>query len=353
MLRFHEADSRSRARRTRTVAGIAALAFTAIAWRAPAATFTVNSNADTTDGVCGPAIGGCTLREAIAAVVATPGRDTITFDAGVFPKAPGTAGIIVNSALPVIADPAGTVIDGGSGRVQVSAAGGVMGDGLAFESAPGVPLVKVTVANIVLTGFSGTAVHFCGGVRPDCDADVSGALVRNVVAVAAGGDGIRIAGRVVTKARVIDSVAWPSGGAGIRVFGSQSIVGARIQGSTARQSEEEGIALVAGVDVIGASIVDSIARQGHSVGILVQGDTVTKTKITNVVVNGNGDGLVVRATNGNSATSISDAFAFDHPGDGIQIAGASITAATVKRAAADGDDTTGILLSMAPSQALS
>jgi CSLREA domain-containing protein len=224
MLRLHETDSRWRPRGAHVVAGIAALALTAIAWRVPAATFTVNNNADTTDGVCGPAAGGCTLREAIEAVVATPGRDTITFDPAVFPKAPGTAGITVTSALPVIADPAGTVIDGGSGRVQVFASGGLMSDGLVFESGTaGVPLVKVTVANVFIGGFTGTAVHLCGGVRPDCDADVSGALVHDVVAAGGGdGDGIRIEGRVVAKARVIDSVTWPSGGAGIRASADRS-----------------------------------------------------------------------------------------------------------------------------------
>lgn len=61
----------------------------------------------------------CTLREAIESAVATAGRDTILFDAGVFPSGNGTAAIDLASPLPMIADPAGTVLDGGDGNVRI------------------------------------------------------------------------------------------------------------------------------------------------------------------------------------------------------------------------------------------
>ncbi|HYX19586.1 MAG TPA: CSLREA domain-containing protein, partial [Thermoanaerobaculia bacterium] len=62
------------------------------------ATFTVNSNADTDDGVCNAA--NCTLREAIEAANATPGPDDIHFAIG-----SGAKTIALLSPLPTITDP--------------------------------------------------------------------------------------------------------------------------------------------------------------------------------------------------------------------------------------------------------
>jgi CSLREA domain-containing protein len=56
------------------------LAFLIAAAPSRAATFTVNSAADTDDGVCNPA--NCTLREAIHAANAHSGADTIRFSIG-------------------------------------------------------------------------------------------------------------------------------------------------------------------------------------------------------------------------------------------------------------------------------
>ena len=68
-----------------------------------AATYTVNSTADTDDGVCNAA--NCTLREAINAANANAGTDTIRFVIG-----SGQKSIVPLSALPTIVDP--VVIDG-------------------------------------------------------------------------------------------------------------------------------------------------------------------------------------------------------------------------------------------------
>src|SRR5215471_3824234 len=61
---------------------------------AQAATYVVNSTADTDDGVCDGT--NCTLREAINAANATAGADTITFSV--------TGTILLESALPDLAD---------------------------------------------------------------------------------------------------------------------------------------------------------------------------------------------------------------------------------------------------------
>src|SRR5215472_10670399 len=81
----------------------AAISLVLVCATASAATFTVNSNADTDDGVCNAA--NCTLREAIKAANATPGTDTIRFSIGA-----GAKTIQPTSALPTILEP--VTIDG-------------------------------------------------------------------------------------------------------------------------------------------------------------------------------------------------------------------------------------------------
>ena len=214
-------------------AALAVIVLVSGAGRAGAATFIVNSTADTDDTACTTDAGGCTLREAINAAVATPGRDTIKFDPTVFPKAPPVSEIFVTTALPVIADPAGTVVDGlGTYAGIITNNPGVL-DGLVFASAPGVALAKATVANVIIGGFTANGVRICGGTPPNCDADVTKAVVQNVAVGGVHGDGIRIEGRNVNKARILNSTVWNSGdnnsSAGIRIAGGTSIVGARVQ----------------------------------------------------------------------------------------------------------------------------
>lgn len=318
-------------------------ALTATASHARAATFTVNSAADTTDGTCGPAVGACTLREAIEGVVATPGRDTIAFDPIVFP-AHGANAISLTSPLPVIADTAGTVIDGAGAGVTLIGGPGV-GPGLVFASAPGLPLAKVTVANFVALSFTGTAVHICGGAPPDCADDVTAALVRNVAVSGAGGDGIRIAGGVVKKAQVIDSVVSRAGGCGIRLFG-ESLLGPRVQGSSALDSGScGGVLLKATGGITGATIVDSLAVRGAGPGIAVSGQDVTKAKLDHVVASDNGGvGIVVRADRNNASAKISDTLVTRNGNAGMELASdtAETTGATLESVVADGNTFQGI-----------
>ena len=233
--------ARARRRRRRRVVTALGVCVLAVAASARAATFVVNSKTDATDGSCVPAPGGCTLREAIEAAVATAGRDTIRFDASVFPHGAVPVLIPLASALPVIADPAGTVIDGSGASVRIFG-GGAIEDGLVFASAPGVPLTKPTVANVSVDSFTGDGVAICGGLPPTCDADVTGAVVRNVFVNGTGRSGITIAGRVVKKAQVIDSVTFQTSSDGIALFAG-TLIGARVEGSTASRSGLDGISL--------------------------------------------------------------------------------------------------------------
>ncbi len=324
---------------------VVALVLTAIAWRAHGATFTVNSAADTTDGTCGPLAGGCTLREAIEAVVATPGHDTIRFDPAVFPP-PGLTVITLTSPLPIIADAAGTAIDGGGARFSIA---GALAQGLVFASAPGAPLANVMVTNFSAFSFTGTAIHICGGAPPDCAEDVSGAVVRNVTVGFNDGDGIRIAGRVVKKAQVVDSVVFRAGGCGIRFFADESLVGPRVQGASAIDSGDcGGILMKATGAIVGATVVDSLAVRGDGVGIAISGQDVIKPKISHVVASGNaGTGLLVHADRDGAGAKLSDLLVVGNGSTGLELASDTGTTAGVKleRVAADGNALQGIELS--------
>lgn len=275
--------------RLRAVLGAVAMSLLTAAPLA-AATFTVNSTADTDDGVCGRGPGECTLREAIGAAVATAGRDTIRFDAAVFAAGSESVRILVGQ-LPIIADPAGTVIDGAGASVRIQ--GSTMASGLVFASAPDAPLGKVTVANVAVEGFGNHGVHICGGVPPECDADVTGALVRNVVAVNCDGSGIRVEGRVNKKPRVLGSVTFGTGGDGIRLSGSRAMIGARVESSTATRAAGSGIALRAERQT-GSVVRDSIGLKNELDGIELSDDGATvKPTITDVVAFGNRAGIAM------------------------------------------------------------
>ncbi len=334
------------------LAGVAVLALTAVAPAAHATTFTVNSTADTDDGTCSSAVpGGCTLSEAIAAAVATPGRDTIAFDPTVFP--PGMPGVIaLFQATPVIADPAGTVLDGSGAGVVIEAANqiGPSADPLVFASGPGVPLGAVAVADVAVRNFAGTGIVICGGEYPSCDQDVSKPTVQNVVATGNGVSGIRIAGRNVVRPRLIDDVVADNAGSGIDVEASQALTAARVQRCTARDNGagifgKPGIILHAGVAATGAVVVDSTAVHNGGLGIAVQSDQQTaKTKLTNVtVVRNQGFGLVVSSTGDVSATTIASTVASNGMSGGIIVdAGGTLAATTLKDVVANGNGGRGI-----------
>ncbi len=76
-----------------------------------AASFVVNSLADTNDGACTTAPGGCTLREAIIAANSNGVPDTITFSVS------GTI-YVQNTGLPPLTE-GNTTIDGGSGHTVI------------------------------------------------------------------------------------------------------------------------------------------------------------------------------------------------------------------------------------------
>src|SRR5512135_2826797 len=125
--------------RARVFLGLGLLALDAAAARA--ATFTVNSAADTDDGICNAT--NCTLREAVEAANAAPGPDIIRFSIG-----SGAKTIALLSPLPTITDPVtldATTQPGYSGNPLIELDGSGAG--------PGANGFRINAGNSVVAGF--------------------------------------------------------------------------------------------------------------------------------------------------------------------------------------------------------
>jgi len=328
----------------RGLAALAALLLASAPLPAGAATFMVNSTADATDGSCGAGAGECTLREAIEAAVATPGRDTIGFDPAVFVLGTVTS-INLLTPLPFVADPAGTAVDGSGSSVVING-DPALEDGIVFTSAPGVALADVAVTRLRFGSFPGHALRICGGGPPACDGDVSNATVARVTAVANGSDGIRIEGRVVSGVRVVDSVVHSSGMVGIHLAASQALLGARVESCTARLNGFDGVLLDGGPRNEASSIVRSAAVQNTGRGFDVRGDVVVGAELAELVSVANGnDGVQVFAESTVTSVAIADSVAAENAGNGFEVLGATgHTGTSLRGVEADGNTPHGITL---------
>jgi CSLREA domain-containing protein len=139
---------------------------------AQAATLSVNSNADTDDGACTTASGGCTLREAIdAANLSSSVADTIDFALG------SEATITLASELPTITDSAGLTIDGGGADITISGDRHVQ----ALRVSGG---ANLTLANLMVTrGYGGLG----GAIENSGTLTVSNSTFSGNTATSAGG----------------------------------------------------------------------------------------------------------------------------------------------------------------------
>ncbi|MEO6028038.1 MAG: right-handed parallel beta-helix repeat-containing protein [Candidatus Binatia bacterium] len=332
------------------------LMFAALLWSAPsagAATFVVNSTLDLDHPSCGAVIGACTLRDAMSAAVATPGLDTIAFDPAVFP--PGDPSVItVSIATPVLTDPAGTIVDGAGAGVVIQSSFPIVQefDALVFASGPGAPLAKVRVANLTLLQFRGAGIVVCGGAYPACDGDVVKPVIENVVVASnVEAAGLRIEGRDVTKARLMNVVARGNGHAGIQLEADRTLSGTRIDGCTALDDGQtngaSGILLEAGETIAGTSINDSISVGNGGVGFRLRSEgTLSKTKLTRVVATRNlASGIQVFGVGATSGIAITDATTVANGFEGIALTGGSMSGTTIKNAVTNRNGDEGIRLS--------
>jgi CSLREA domain-containing protein len=132
----------------------------ATAHAASAATFVVNSDDDADDGLCAPAPGHCSLREAINAANGAAGLDTIGFSIGVG----GPRSITLLSQLPAVTD--GVVIDGTTqGSFEGEPIIEVEGSGVEQPAAVGIWLAgetPSTVRGLVVNRFSLAGIRISG-----------------------------------------------------------------------------------------------------------------------------------------------------------------------------------------------
>ena len=351
-----------------------AVALTAAVWAptATAKTFVVDDPTDPEVGDCNVA-GSCTLRQAILEAVAFPGRDVITFDPAVFPPgAPGTIRVV--SPLPIIADPAGTAIDGTGAGVRISSDIPVDDDaiapnGLVFASVPGVPLRDAAVTNVTVAGFESSGVVICGGAFPECNEDVVAPVVRRVTARFNSGIGILVLGQNVTKARIDESVAADND-TGVLLNALGTIAGTRITRSAMKENEFAGIwigpltgtiadlaitdtsashgaaaIIVSAVeDAAKVSLANVAVSESEGIGILLNAITMSALSVTNVVASRNANhglyvgadalsGLVLKdvVTNGNQ--------------HGVWVQSGGVVGAKISQVTAAGNDANGVLLS--------
>jgi len=324
---------------------------------ARAATFVVNTTADTSDdGECTTTPGGCSLREALVASNASSARDTIAFDPAVFPL--GDPGVIsLTTPLPLAFDPAGANLDGaGAGVVVQAGAVGAGVDGLVFSSG-GFPLGSVRVANVTVRDFQGTAVVICGGNFPACANDVAKPVVENVHVSDTANAGVAIRGRAIGKARLTNVVASSHGESGIALDASGALVATRIEGCAVRdagtpQNGAAGIQLTSPVAITGTSIANSVGIGNGGPAILVRSEgTLSNTKLTKVVATGNdGSGLVIGGVVAAAGLALADVVAVENEIQGVALFGGAMTGVGVKGLVANRNGGAG--LRIAPSATL-
>jgi CSLREA domain-containing protein len=311
-----------------------------------AATFLINSIADTDDGACDPAPAGCTLREAILAANLAAGPDTLRFDPAVFPLGtPQT--IAVQTALPHLIEPAGNVVDGRGAGVVIDGAAldPVLEEaGLVVESGAVQALGGVEIRQIAIRSFGGHGLHICAGVFPECLAPLSATLVSGVVASTNGMEGIFVDGLPNVGTRVESSVVRGNGGDGIRLNGgsNEDLVKAVVASCSASANAGRGINLNAGRDNIGSTVTASVAVENGSAGInLNAGSAVRSPRVLDSVASSNGTGIVLNAGSELSGAIVKGNTAAGNVTGGITVEGSG---SKLKQNRVTGNGTEGIEL---------
>jgi len=258
----------------------------AAAGPAGAATFTVNSAADTDDGACNTS--HCSLREAINAANGTPGTDTIRFSIG-----SGAKTIALLSALPEIFDP-------------------VTIDGTSQPGFAGTPIIELNGAS---AGVGVSGLHITAGASV-----VTGLVINRFAAnfPTGGGHGILIEAGGGNEVRgcyigvnVAGTAALPNGGSGIAISGSPGnligrtdvsrrinvISGNGLQGVAVAGAGADGN-VIAG-DRIGTNAAGTAALANALNGVAVsagQGNVIGSALVGDTQVSGNGgDGVSITA----------------------------------------------------------
>ena len=286
------------------------------------ATYTVNSIADTDDGVCNAA--NCTLREAINAANASAGTDTIRFVIG-----SGQKSIAPLSPLPTITDP--VVIDGttqpgfsGTPIIELDGSGaGVGANGLYITA--GDSLVTGLVINRFVPGFpsnGGNGIFLETGGGNEVRGCYIGTNIAGTAAEGNGGQGILIsnsAGNLIGRTTLSNRINVISGNGanGVRVAvgdaNTNVIAGNRIgtnaAGTAALGNGVSGVNLNAGMDnvvgsatpgdmLISGNVGDGVTITGTATGSVVQGCYVGTNALGTAAVPNEAQGIDIGGTTG-------------------------------------------------------
>jgi uncharacterized repeat protein (TIGR01451 family) len=295
----------------------AAVLAAVLAFAAPAsaATFDVNTQADTTDGLCENPPGDCSIRDAVAASDATPGNNTIVIPAGTYTltngeldSAPAVPGRLTIKG----AGPGATIIDGGGASRVLNAApfaleisgltirnGAATGDGGGLLA----DALELTLTDVDFRSNSATGVG--GGASVPGSSTVSLTNVNfsdNTAGL--GGGGLAIAGAVNTSiahSTLTGNKTTGGAGGGLSLIGSlnltitDSTVDANTAGTSGAGSSGDGggIAIVGSVATsILRTSVDRNVAAGGAAGPSASGggislDAAISTSLTDSSVSGN------------------------------------------------------------------
>ena len=267
---------------------VTALVLTVLAFPLTAAVFTVNSTADTDDGICDAA--SCTLREAINAANAAAGADTIRFSIGSGPKTISPA-----SQLPTVSDP--VTIDGttqpgyaGSPIIEIEGSSAPTGT-IGLRISAGSSVVAGLVINRFKTGFPAV-----GGIGIQLD----------------NGGGNEIRGCYVGT-NVAGTAVLPNGQHGILITGSSN----NLIGRTSASSR---------INVISGNQGDGIHVEGTSDGNIVAGDRIGTNAAGTADLGNALNGVIFTAGSGNSVGSgiYGDTLVSGNGGDGVKMTTLSV-----------------------------
>ena len=287
-----------------------------------AATFTVNSAADTDDGVCNAT--NCTLREAIEAANAAPGADVIHFAIGA-----GARTISLLSPLPTITDPVtldATTQPGYSGTPLIELDGSGAGPGAnGFRIDAGSSVVAGFVINRFLAQFptgGGNGVLLESGGGNAVRACYIGTNASGTAAAPNQGDGVFISGspnnligrlgstgtRNVISGNVSNGVRITGANGTTNTIGENRI-GTNPAGTAAVPNGLNGIAFaggadnVAGTDTAGELLVSGNLGDGVTISSFAAGSVVRNARVgvnasgTTAIANG-GQGVNIGASSG-------------------------------------------------------
>lgn len=321
---------------------------------ARAALLAVNAVDDMDDGACD--MQHCSLREAIEAANAAPGKDVISF---LVPPFEATVhSIRPVSPLPPLSDPAGADILGlsqpaSSANTAVSASSNAkllieINGELAGASANGLVVDAGTsrIEGLVVNGFAGDGIVLAGGSGHDVNNVFVGTDAAGLSAVANGGSGIAVLAPgssvkwIVATGNLADGIRIAGGATGVLV--DYSLIGSSAQGQVALGNGRAGIAILAPENTIGLPSASSSGAFGSYIagnalaGILLSGSEARGNTVQSNVIDANhGHGVLItdgatdnsiaRRVPGNTATNLFSRNA----GNGVHIAASAGTTNTV------------------------